>query len=237
MRDELAEYFPFGAIIPYDKILEKKLDVEVFSDACEAQYRDELGVAPLPAKRLVIVGLPRTGSTFFHKLLALDDGARAPRNVELKFPLRKVLAVPKKSNKLFSWIVDAFFWLVPRLRDIHFVGADDPDECVQGFLDGALPDYYVWGCFSMPSAYAFYMRTSMRAQYESYKRLLTLLCAQDYLLGKSAYAPPTHLLLKSPHHTLKLDDVSARCFLMITLAAPLFGSTVIQRRLLLRAVA
>ena len=164
MRDELSRHFPFGTLIPYDKILEKKLDVEIFSSACEQKYAADRGAPPLPATRIIIVGLPRTGSTFFHKLLALDAGARAPRNVELKFPLRTKLADETTGSRgVFAWIVDAFFWLVPRLKDIHFVGAHEPDECVQGFLDGALPDYYVWGCFSMPSAYEFYLAASMRA--------------------------------------------------------------------------
>ena len=65
--------------------LERKRKVEIAYNRLQESKH-----ASLPSA-IFIVGMPRTGSTFFHKLLALDDTTYSPKQWELKFPTTMVV--------------------------------------------------------------------------------------------------------------------------------------------------
>ena len=80
-----------------------------------------------------MVGLPRTGSTIFHKLLSLDPNARTIRAWELRHPIP-----PARPE---TWATDTRFvefnrggqlayGFAPAMKSIHYVTAADPDECI-----------------------------------------------------------------------------------------------------------
>ena len=82
---------------------------------------------------LVITGLPRTGSTFLHGLLAQDPANRTPRHWELRSPSpppdRATYDVDPRIARAardIRW----FIRLAPRFPAIHPVGERLPEECV-----------------------------------------------------------------------------------------------------------
>jgi hypothetical protein len=89
-------------------------------------------VRKIPIRRpLVVIGLPRTGTTVLHNLLALDPSHRAPRSWELLFPV-ELFDPNGRSVDLIKlaeeWVKDTYR-TVPRMEMIHPIGADWPGEC------------------------------------------------------------------------------------------------------------
>ena len=83
----------------------------------------------------------------------------------------------------------AFQTVFGALKGIHYVTSAQVDECVQGFVDGAVPEYFLWGCRDMPKAFEWYTSRSSApfhaAQYENFRRLIAavLLAGAPRALG------------------------------------------------------
>lgn len=81
---------------------------------------------------IFIVGLYRTGTTFLHNLMALDENHRSPRAWELIQPL-PVHSAPDKDYAERHRAGERFFGLhqrvMPDMKNVHYVGPDDPEEC------------------------------------------------------------------------------------------------------------
>ncbi len=82
---------------------------------------------------LFIIGLPRTGTTILHDLLAQDPGHRAPLTWELLYPVSGFadpaadrLNRRKKAMAKLPWMEA----MSPGFLAAHPLGADDPQECV-----------------------------------------------------------------------------------------------------------
>ena len=74
------------------------------------------------------MGLPRTGTTFLHRLLALDPDNRCPETHELLDPLsRRPL---HKRVKYWDSKLNLMKRLVPHLEQIHDLGAREAEECL-----------------------------------------------------------------------------------------------------------
>lgn len=79
-----------------------------------------------------IVGLPRTGTTVLHNLMALDTTVRTPLTWEVMYPA-SAAATPDESRQAKRRAVRRLAWadrLMPDLKRIHPIGADLPQECV-----------------------------------------------------------------------------------------------------------
>ena len=144
-----------------------------------------------------IIGLPRTGSTWLHKLLSVDPGGRALRSWEIKYPVAledcETGSKEEREQKVKSHLA-VLYKIAPRIRHIHYVEANDPDEDVAGFLDASMVDWFAWGMVAMEETYAWYVDgQNSKAQYENYKKLVQCLLHQD----DPAQANKTkHLVLK-----------------------------------------
>lgn len=158
----------------------------------------------LPAP-VVIVGLPRTGSTLLHNLLSLADGSAFLTHRDLVHPWWRLegtdeaLSVAEADVQSRLELMDL---IGSGIRDAHPLSADWPDECTALFestfvgyqwpITYGLPDYLRW-LRALPA-------TQIRAAYERYRRWLALLIA-----------PPdaSFMILKSPFHVLHLDSLRA----------------------------
>ena len=190
----------FVSVVPFARMLEKKLRFEKMLKDC---YK------PRPAA-VFIIGLPRTGSTLLHQLCALDQRSRAIRAWEYRMPfecsdapvsrIARISGVEKQLN--------FFYKLAPAIKHVHYVKSLDADECVQGFLDCALPDWYLWGAIDAPEAFNWYVNGDMTKQYENYKRFVRVVLDKN---DDENSLLSTNLWLKSPHHTFKLPEL-ARVF-------------------------
>ena len=90
-----------------------------------------LRAAPVQ-KPLFILGLPRSGTSFLHDLMARDAGSQVPRNWQMIYPAprppdfnpvgdKRVIRVEKQ--------LDLFNGLAPGFRQLHPIYADSPQEC------------------------------------------------------------------------------------------------------------
>jgi Sulfotransferase family len=197
----------FVFALPLAHILEKKLRVE---------RAVRLGrVAKNRPPAVFIIGLPRTGSTLLHQLCGMDSRMRPIRVWEYKMPLVLSSAPADKQERIVQMQkrLDFFYRIAPSIRAVHFISATDPDECVQGFVDCALPEWYLWGAIDAPDAFDWYVNGDMTAQYQNLERLIQVALFDDEE-GDVANDKPQrdrscHLILESPHHTSKLPEIAS----------------------------
>jgi hypothetical protein len=77
---------------------------------------------------IFITGLPRSGTTFLHRLMMTDQDNRAPLVWETIFPWPNVNG-PDRRAALVARQLRAFEWLAPEFRALHPLEATSPQEC------------------------------------------------------------------------------------------------------------
>jgi hypothetical protein len=87
---------------------------------------------PLEAP-IFIAGLPRSGTTFLHGLLAEDPGNRAPRIWEAILPPypKHRAAEFGAGRRMVQLQLGIFNRLSPGIRSLHPIEADAPKECIE----------------------------------------------------------------------------------------------------------
>lgn len=139
---------------------------------------------------LLICGLPRSGTTFLHRLLSLADDARPLLLWELMDPLpgpgpdRRLADAAQRLDRLRR--------IAPGSVDAqHLMRADLPDECGHLFKPSFLSPLY----WMVPATgwLEWYPHQDFRPAYRDYRRLLALLSD-----------PSRRLVLKDPFHAMNL---------------------------------
>lgn len=90
-----------------------------------------LAAAPIRAP-LFILGLPRSGTSFLHDLMAQDAGNQVPRNWQMIYPAPRPPDFSPKKDKRVRTVdrqLDLFNNLAPGFRQLHPIYADSPQEC------------------------------------------------------------------------------------------------------------
>lgn len=90
-----------------------------------------LSATPVKAP-LFILGLPRSGTSFLHDLMARDTGSQVPRNWQMIYPApRPADFVPQGDRRVrkVDQQLDLFNQIAPGFRDLHPIYADSPQEC------------------------------------------------------------------------------------------------------------
>jgi hypothetical protein len=77
---------------------------------------------------IFITGLPRSGTTFLHRLMLMDSETRAPRVWETIYPSPRSGSQEKRIQRVKKQL-KAFEWLAPAFRSLHPLNADSPQEC------------------------------------------------------------------------------------------------------------
>ncbi|MCB0210934.1 MAG: sulfotransferase [Anaerolineae bacterium] len=142
---------------------------------------------------IIVTGLPRSGTTLLHRLLAADPAHRAIPFWETMhpFPYKE----PDRRYETVKKELDLRVRLTPDLDRKHFIRAETPEECI--FLQGTtFVSTFFW--IGMPVfSYARWYNTTPRAQsYREYSWLLHAL---------QAVTPTKRLALKAPPHMGALD--------------------------------
>lgn len=139
---------------------------------------------------LVVIGLPRSGTTFLHALLAQDPAARSPLAWQISD-----LSTPPRQESLDTdpriAAVDAAQARLPEdFRRMHLVGAKLPDECnAITMLGFASPNFDVG--LDVPSYMRWYRDADVRSAYATHRHVLQHL---------QAFTDGAHWVLKSPPH-------------------------------------
>jgi len=142
---------------------------------------------------LVILGLPRTGSTLLHELLAQDPGLRTPLTWEVMLPSPPPHAASfardariRRTRRLLAW-VDR---IAPEFKRIHPVGAGLPQECI-AITAQAFRSIQFHTTQYVPSYQDWLEQADQRPAYRYHRRML-----QQF----QAFGPRGQWLLKAPAH-------------------------------------
>jgi len=170
----------------------------------DAAARPDVASRPVgPA--IVVTGLPRTGTTLLHNLLALDPALRSLRLWEA---LRPVPPDPVKGSserelvrRASTWL-EGLYRLVPEFRSIHAATAEGPEEC-DALLQNDFASQHFDDMFNA-EPYSDWLATApLRTEYRSYARQLNVLRREED--GDRPW------LLKSPSHLGHLDALLEAC--------------------------
>src|SRR5216110_3304217 len=139
---------------------------------------------------LFIVGLPRSGTTLLHNLLAADPWHRSPLMWEVMSPSPPTQAGEKRRIQRATQSCNFFNWLAPTFRYVHAVGAELPQECIGLMTPTFLSDQFDT-MYYVPSYRAWFFRQNLRPAYEYHYRFL-----QHLQFRRAAH----RWILKAPTH-------------------------------------
>src|SRR5438067_433396 len=120
---------------------------------------------------LFIVGLPRSGTTMLHSLLAADPEHRCPLMWEVRSPSPPTVADEKRRIQRATKNCKFFDWLAPSFRYVHAVGAEVPQECISLMTPTFMSDQFD-AMYYVPSYRAWFFQQDLRSAYEYHLRFL-----------------------------------------------------------------
>lgn len=156
-------------------------------------------IADITVPPIVYVsGMERSGTTLLHNLLAQDPHGRALVRWELMHPVPSPTAETWHSDPRIAEVQRAVDQMrgTP-LERMHWVNAEDPEECAWGAYDctGLLGRA---AGMVMPGWQAWMDSADLTPSYLEYRQLIRL------LLWRNPLAPDGHLVLKCPQHSRDL---------------------------------
>jgi Sulfotransferase family len=179
------------------ELLETRLRlVQTWSERSQARLGSPI------QRPIFITGMPRSGSTFLHELLAEDPENRAPRVWEVMFPLSAQNGVRSEVDSRVRKAEASLWWfrrLAPRADSVYPMRAWTPHECVAIHSHTFLSGEFVSICY-MPTYQAFLHAADFGPTYKWQKRFL-----QHLQFG----CPTRRWVLKSPDHIFALEGLLA----------------------------
>lgn len=161
--------------------------------------RPEIAARPVTAP-VIITGLPRTGTTMLHNVLALIPGFRAFAVWEMRSPVVPDDAGPEWVAKQIAQAATDIRGLnerVPGFERIHKVQAEAPDECNWLFRHSFTTMVFAF-MYRVPSYMRWESSAPRHAAYADYRRQLQVLCEKS---------PAQQLVMKDPCHLWHLDEL------------------------------
>jgi len=147
---------------------------------------------------VVVTGLPRTGTTLLHNLLALDPSNRVLALWEALHPVPPSAGGPsveRRRAQAEAWLA-AFYAMVPEFRAIHPATATGPEEC-DALLQNTFASQHFDDMFDAVEYSAWLAEAPLTDEYRHYALQLRVLAAGS--------GPGTRWALKSPSHLGHLD--------------------------------
>jgi hypothetical protein len=150
---------------------------------------------------IFMLGLPRTGSTMLHALLAQDAGHRVPLTWEVMFPTtgRDGHALDADQVRHCERNLKWFHRMAPNFKPIHAVGAELPQECI-AITPHVMQSILFHTMHNVPSYQDWLDQNGYREAYRFHRRFLMHL---QHARGSGRW------LLKAPGHLFSLADLIA----------------------------
>jgi Sulfotransferase family len=167
--------------------------------AADEAAHPEITAAPVD-RPLVIVGFPRTGTTYLHELLTLDPAARAPLAWESRAPWpAPEVATYDRDPRIAATQAryDAMLATRPEFQAMHAFGARLPAEC-QEIIMLHFASANFWHRFGLAPYAAWFAAARPAGKYRTHKRVL------QELQWKG---PRGRWTLKSPEHLFDLAEL------------------------------
>jgi Sulfotransferase family len=146
---------------------------------------------------LFIVGLPRSGTTLLHTLLAADPEHRVPLTWEVMTPSPPTGDNERQRIRRATQSCNCLNWLAPTFRHVHPVGAELPQECVGLMTPTFMSDQFDT-MYNVPSYRAWFLRQDLLPAYKYHRRFL-----QQLQFRRSA----PRWVLKAPTHMFALPTL------------------------------
>ncbi|TNE58335.1 MAG: sulfotransferase [Alphaproteobacteria bacterium] len=146
------------------------------------------------ARPLIILGLPRTGTTRLFNILAKD-----PRHRTLSLwesyrptPAPKGPGHPGDLRRAFARLErNAAYFLAPDLPSVHHLGIDGPEECIH-LLSTSFLSYLFLVEFDAPAYHEYFFASDQRPPYHFYRDILKYL-QTGYRRERWLLKSPTHI--------------------------------------------
>lgn len=156
------------------------------------------GIASQVIQRpLVVVGLPRSGTTLLHRLLSQDPANRVPLTWESLLPSpppERATYTSDRRIELAERQVARLLGMAPGFQRIHPVGARLAEECVM-LMTHSFASHQFEMMYRIPSYQAWLELHDLRDAYQAHRRLL------QHLQWR---CPGERWVLKAPHHLFGL---------------------------------
>ena len=152
-----------------------------------------------PSDPVFVIGLPRSGTTFLFNLLSLDVAHRSPLYWEIMSPLpiTKNEKEEYKRERKINRELKLAKTLIPKLRAMHTIRANTPEECEQ--IATMNVRSFVYMCMADVPEYIDYLKyCSFDSVFMWHKRFFQALEVN----GK-----PERWLLKDPSHIGHLPEI------------------------------
>ena len=149
---------------------------------------------------LFITGLPRSGTTFLHALLAQDPAHRAPQVWEVMYPSPPPERASYAANPRITTTARQLKWLdllMPDFKTVHLIDARLPQECI-AITSHDFRSYTFESMYTVPSYRAWHDRQDKRPEYEFHRHFL------QHLQWR---CPGQRWVLKAPSHLLALEGL------------------------------
>ncbi len=160
-------------------------------------------IADEPVERpLFIVGLPRSGTTLLHSLLAQDPENRCPAHWETMYPSPPPERLHYEDDPRIRQVERQLKWfgrIAPGFRAMHLIGARLPRECTE-IMDHVFLSLRFDTLYHVPSYLRWIERHGLRDAYTFHRTFLQQLQWR---------CPPRRWVLKSPDHVFALADLFA----------------------------
>jgi hypothetical protein len=154
------------------------------------------------ANPLFVAGLPRTGSTLLHHLLAQDPNRRVLRAWEVFAPSPPPAPSSEGTDPRIAAARRQLRWfdrLAPEFKTIHPLGAELPLECIAVLAHSFLSSRFNTS-YRVPSYQAWFEQQDQRPAYEFHRMFLQHL---------QAHFPGRSWVLKAPTHLWSLEALFA----------------------------
>ncbi|MGO9577911.1 MAG: sulfotransferase family protein [Desulfobaccales bacterium] len=149
---------------------------------------------------LFITGLPRSGTTFLHALLAQDPAHRAPQVWEVMHPSPPPETASYATDRRITTTARQLKFadiLMPDFKKVHLIGARLPQECI-AITSHAFRSYSFETMSAVHSYRAWHDRQDKRPEYEFHRQFL------QHLQWR---CPGQRWVLKAPGHLLALEGL------------------------------
>jgi hypothetical protein len=163
-------------------------------------YRKRAPSAQLSTPPLIVLGIPRSGTTLLHRLLAEDPANRALPFWQLMRPFPVRGADPSEPDPRRAGMEKRLRLqrrLVPSLDAKHHVRADSPEECMW-MLGLTFVSLVFWVFAPVYSYLQWFLSQDRLEKYRDYASLLNLLDKEQ---------PGQRLTLKAPAHTGSVREI------------------------------
>lgn len=159
-------------------------------------------ILDIPIERpIIIIGLPRSGTTILHKLLGRDPSRCMSPFWEQIMPLPiNGAGEADQRPAIAQSSLDTLYTLAPEFVSMHEISVDEPDEDITQLMFGFASKQFEWS-YVVPSFVATYRNIDHHIGYQWFRRVLQ---TSQWLRPRQ-----TRWVLKAPQHLEHMGPLTA----------------------------